>query len=494
MDFSDLFERRAPPVSLTGPIQYVSSRGGGKPLGIQAALGAGLAEGAGLAADGGLFVPDRFPKFQIEDFPAGLSLAEFAPRLLAPFFESDAELSAALPAICQSAFNFPTPLTPVPGPSHAGDFILELYHGPTCAFKDVGARFLAGVMASRSAGTEKRTVIVATSGDTGGAVAAAFHGKPGIEVIILYPKGMVSPRQEHQLCAWGGNVRAFQVEGTFDDCQRVVKEALGSQATTGRQWLSANSINLGRILPQMTYYAWAGVERFRKNGGVAPGFIVPSGNLGNSLAAVWAKMAGFPVGKVVLALGANRSVADFLETGTFRVVPALATLANAMDVGNPSNLERLRALYPDVSHLRNEIKAYSFSDAEISGEIRSSEREWGQVLCPHSAVAALARRRVSTAGAGPHEWIMVATAHPAKFESTVEPLIGRAVELPPALREILKRPASRLEISPSYPALLSALGEYRRVLLGYSFRCFSKSSNAFAEPSLAHHFLILALL
>jgi threonine synthase len=437
----------------TSAVQYISTRDATRTVGIREALE------AGLAPDGGLFVPDHFPKFRAEDFRAGLSLAEFAPIVLAPFFGTDSELSTALPEICRSAFNFPTPIFRVPGEGHSGDFILELYHGPTCAFKDVGARFLAGVMTLKQDNKVKRTVIVATSGDTGGAVAAAFHRKPDIEVVILYPKGMVSPRQEHQLCAWGDNVRAFEVKGTFDDCQRVVKEALGSTATasaasaSNRKWLSANSINLGRILPQMTYYAWASLERFRKNGGVAPGFIVPSGNLGNSLAAVWAKKAGFPIGKVVLALNSNRGVADYLQSGVLKAARAVPTLANAMDVGNPSNLERLRSLYPDVGVLREVVEAFSFSDQEISNEIRGSEREWGQILCPHSAVATLARRRLPAGG----EWIMVATAHPAKFETIVEPLIGKKVELPAALREILKRPAEKSTIPASYAELVSAL-------------------------------------
>lgn len=427
-------------------LTYISTRGGGEPLGIREALS------MGLAADGGLFVPSEFPRIDFSRLGEDLTLAELAPEVLKPFFASDPKLSAALPEICAAAFNFPTPLTKVP--KRPGDFFLELYHGPTSAFKDVGARFLSGVLTHssyHSPSSGKRTVIVATSGDTGGAVAAAFHGKPGIEVVILFPRGMVSPRQEKQLCAWGGNVRAFAVDGTFDDCQRIVKEAL---QTKDRLWLSANSINLGRILPQMAYYAWASLTRSRKSGGKSPAFIVPSGNLGNSLAALWAKKIGFPVGPVVLALNANRGVADYFDTGVFTPTRAQPTLANAMDVGNPSNLERLRSLYPTLKELKREVSAVSFSDSEISEEIRMSEKEWGQALCPHSSTATLARKLQSL----PSEWIMVLTAHPAKFETIVEPLIGRKIDLPPALEEILERPARSESIPPTYAALKSLLG------------------------------------
>lgn len=434
-------------------IDYVSTRGGGSHLGIRQALE------AGLASDGGLFIPCEFPLFDMDALSGGIkgvvSLAELAPEVLEPFFLSDPKLASALPEVCARAFNFPTPLTPVP--ERPGDFFLELYHGPTSAFKDVGARFLAGILEGADTAIDRktRTVIVATSGDTGGAVAAAFHSKPGFNVVILFPNGMVSPRQEKQLCAWGGNVRAFAVDGTFDDCQRIVKEAFQDPSRT---WVSANSINLGRILPQMAYYAWASLMCARANGGKAPGFIIPSGNLGNSLAALWAKKIGFPVGPIVLALNANRGVADFLDSGVFTPARAIATLANAMDVGNPSNLERFRSLYPTVDKLKLDVSAYSFTDREIEAEIGTSEGEWGQPVCPHTATATLARKVIENREpSGVREWIMVSTAHPAKFETIVEPLIGRIVDMPPALKEILRRPAESKTIAPSYHALVHSL-------------------------------------
>ena len=432
-------------------MRYVSTRSPAAPvpIPIQAALE------AGLAPDGGLYVPESFPRFAPEDFAHDRTMAEVGARLLAPFFDGDPGLSGALPEICARAFDFPIPLVSVPG--RPDDFILELYHGPTAAFKDVGARFLAEC-ATHLPHAGERTVIVATSGDTGGAVGAAFFGKPGVQVVILYPAGRISPRQEKQLCAWGGNVRAFAVEGAFDDCQRMVKETLlraRQQKSSPHAWLSANSINLGRILPQMVYYARASLELWRARGRAAS-FIIPSGNLGNSLAALWARRVGMPIDRIALALNQNRPVADYLATGTFTPAATITTLANAMDVGNPSNLERLRQLYPALEELRSHVLAESVTDEEIRQEIRVSEKDWGQPFCPHTAVAGVLRKRLPREAANP--WVLVATAHPAKFESIVEPLIGHAVEIPPALAKILKQPSRSERVAPTVEALGKALG------------------------------------
>jgi threonine synthase len=416
-------------------VKFVSTRGVAASVGIAEALE------KGLASDGGLFVPENFPPLDLQKLAGKTALAEIGAEILRPFFSGDTRLAEALPEITREAFSFPTPVVPAPG--RRGDFILELYHGPTSAFKDVGARFLASAL-TRGIGA-RGTVIVATSGDTGGAVAGAFFGKPGIDVVILFPKGMVSPRQEAQLCAWGGNIRAFAVDGNFDDCQRVVKEALLDRDGP-RNWLSANSINLGRIFPQMVYYAKSALEH------PGAGFIIPTGNLGNALAAFWAKKIGLPLGPIVFALNANRGIADYVAGREFGDAKTVATLANAMDVGSPSNLERLRNLAPELKAMRAE----SVSDEEIRAEIRSSEKEWGQPLCPHTATAAVARKRIGE-NSGTREWILVSTAHPAKFESIVEPLIGHAIEVPAALAEILRRPAEKTEIAPRYADLLREL-------------------------------------
>src|SRR5688500_1052780 len=268
----------------------------------------------GIAPDGGLYMPDPFPHFVAHQFSDVVEMADVGERLLTAFAEGD-PLQAEIGAICREAFDFPTPVVPLKNaPSQAS--VLELFHGPTSAFKDYGARFLAATLARIRRGAPKKlTILVATSGDTGGAVAAAFHRRPEFNVVVLYPKGQVSPRQAQQLACWGENVRTFCVRGTFDDCQRIVKEAfLDPALAETHQLSSANSINVGRLLPQMVYYAKAGLELWRQSGRRA-NFIIPSGNLGNSLACIWARHVGMPIGEIVLATNANQSVTEFLRTG-----------------------------------------------------------------------------------------------------------------------------------------------------------------------------------
>ncbi|HEY0170868.1 MAG TPA: threonine synthase [Pyrinomonadaceae bacterium] len=400
---------------------------------------------ASLAPDGGLYVPENFPGFAAEDFDGLESWRDIGARLLAPFFEGDT-LDSHLSEICEEAFNFPLPLRRLDETTA----VLELFHGPTAAFKDVGARFLAACV-SRLPG--RRTVLVATSGDTGGAVAAAFHGRPDTRVVILFPLGKVSPRQRRQLTCRGDNVRAFAVRGDFDDCQRVVKTAFGERAWAESQGLlSANSINLGRLLPQTVYYAAASLWYMRRRGESA-GFVIPTGNLGNAVAAFWARRMGLPVREVALAANDNRAVPDYFASGDWAARPTVATLANAMDVGNPSNVERLLDLHPDFDELRGIARAFSITDEEIGRTIReAAAREPPEVWDPHTATAVLARSRIES----PH-WVVVSTAHPAKFETTVEPLIGRAVEVPASLSELLHRPERFDELEPSFEALAAAL-------------------------------------
>ena len=406
--------------------------------------------GRGLAPDGGLYVPESFPSFADAEFAGAGSLAEVAARLLAPFFAGDA-LAPALEDICREAFDFPVPLNPLRGSTA----VLELFHGPTAAFKDVGARFLAGCL-SRIGAADARplTLLVATSGDTGGAVAAAFHGRRGVEVAVLFPAGMVSPRQEKQLTSWGGNVRAFAVRGDFDACQRLVKGALADPDLRARRRMSsANSINVGRLLPQMAPYAWASLE-YRARHGVAPGFVVPSGNLGNAVAALWARRCGLPVREVVLATNANLAVTTFFGGGPWAAHPTLATLATAMDVGSASNMERLLHLFGGEAGARAALRAFRVDDDEIRRVIREGPASWGEVWDPHTAVAVAARERLET----PH-WIVVSTAHPAKFEGVVEPLIGRPIPVPPDLARLLARPGHAAEIEPELGAFKKALDE-----------------------------------
>ncbi len=424
-----------------------------------AALQAGLSQAIarGLAADGGLYVPESLPRASLEDLETASDLPELAARLLAPFAEGDV-LAPMLGDVTRDAFNFPAPLvevTATPGPLS----VLELFHGPTAAFKDFGARFLAASLERIPRADPRRlTILVATSGDTGGAVASAFYRRPWVDVVVLYPKGLVSPRQEKQLACWGDNVRTFAVNGNFDDCQRMVKEAFVDPALTEHLLLSsANSINVGRLLPQMVYYAKASLEIWLDEGR-RPNFIVPTGNLGNALACIWARQLGLPIGDIVLATNENRSVPEFLGDGVWRPRASVATLASAMDVGNPSNMERLRWLFPGVDGLREQVSASPVSDEEIRETIRRDHREFGQTWCPHTATAACVYRRLS-AERREERWVLVATAHPAKFNDIVEPLIGTQVPVPPALAELLSLPSVQTEIAPQLASLRAALTE-----------------------------------
>ena len=424
---------------------------------LTAGFGAALAQG--LAPDGGLYFPTEWPYVQPGSFGMRESLAGIGAKLLAPFAAGD-PLAPALPDITAEAFDFPAPVVALGGSGRLA--VLELFHGPTAAFKDFGARFLAASLA-RLRGTDARplTILVATSGDTGGAVAAAFHGRPGIEVAVLFPKGLVSPTQERQLTCWGGNVRSFAVRGTFDDCQRLVKQAFLDRGWREERALSsANSINLGRLLPQAVYYAAASLAVFRCHGERAS-FVVPSGNLGNAVACIWARRLGLPIADVVLAHNANRTVPDFLDTGDWRPRPSVATLASAMDVGNPSNMERLRALYPELSDIRSAVSACSVDDEAIRARIRAGYQELGQVWCPHTAAAAEAYARLPAERRESGRWVVVATAHPAKFRETVEPLIGREVAVPESLAKLFARPTQCTEIDAELASLRDALRDGR---------------------------------
>jgi len=411
----------------------------------------------GLAPDGGLYVPTSLPELRVAALAAASDLPALAEGLIAPFAAGDA-MTDRLRDITRDAFNFPAPVVDVegaPGPLS----VLELFHGPTAAFKDFGARFLAATL-ERIPRTDPRrlTILVATSGDTGGAVAAAFFDRPWVDVVVLYPRGLVSPRQEKQLACWGRNVRTLSVAGTFDECQRMVKEAFVDAALSQSLLLSsANSINVGRLLPQMVYYAKASLELARRDGR-APNFIIPTGNLGNALACIWAREAGLPIGEIVLASNANLTVPDFLKSGEWQPRPSVATLASAMDVGNPSNMERLRWLFPTVEQLRGKVSAVSVSDDAIRETIRRDHRELGQTWCPHTATAAHVYRGL-TAVRRTERWVLVATAHPAKFNDIVEPLIGAAVPVPPALAALLDLPSVQMPIEPGLEALRAVLTE-----------------------------------
>ena len=451
------------------PMQFTSTRHNASPAGIDAALV------AGLAPDGGLYVPATFPSWSgcgndgSRDlrrrsgrdsrrshttvggrFP---TLAETAHAILAPYFTASA-LRGRLPGICEHAFCFDAPLRPLAGD---GDFVLELFHGPTAAFKDYAARFLAGALeALRDPSAAPTTIVVATSGDTGAAVASAFHRREGFNVAILYPDGKVSPRQAHGLGCWGDNVRAYRVSGSFDDCQRLVKQALSDAALRARVPLgSANSISLGRLLPQAAYCAHA-ASHFLAGHGETLNVIVPTGNLGNACAAFVAREMGAPLGEIRLACNANDTLPRYFAGGDYAAQPTRATLANAMDVGAPSNFERLRHWHGSDDELRHAFVARSVDDATIRDTIRHAPQRHGIVPCPHTATALKLLEDLRATG-DTRPWAVVATAHPAKFETIVEPLVGHVVEPPPALAASLASPAESFPLANDDAALRDLL-------------------------------------
>lgn len=431
-------------------LHYMSTRGNSPAVGI------GQAIAAGLAPDGGLYVPEALPLLDPARFAADGTLADTAATLLEPFFAGD-PLANDLPLICAEALDVDTPLRAL---AQANAHVLELFHGPTAAFKDIGARFLAACLRRLPRDdAQPLTILVATSGDTGAAVAAAFHRQPRLRVVILYPDGLVSPRQAHQLGCFGDNVTALRVAGRFDDCQRMVKAALNNAALQADVPLSsANSISLGRLLPQMSYYAHAALGWWRTHD-TPLDLIVPTGNLGNAMAALWVREMGLPIGKVRLACNANATLPDYFGGADYTPREAVATVANAMDVGAPSNFERLRWTYPDQAALRRALPAQSVSDDAIRQTIARHAADHGEVFCPHTATAVHVLDGLRAQGDG-GDWTVVATAHPAKFESVVEPLIGRTVAVPKALDAMLARPAFAEPMTPGADGLVDWLREH----------------------------------
>ena len=414
---------------------------------------------AGLAPDGGLYLAEHIPVLEPDAFAGAHTPAQVGARLLAPYFAGSA-LESGLSMLCDEAFAQSIPLHALRG---AGDHVLELFHGPSAAFKDIGARFLAAALARlRMPDDPLRTILVATSGDTGGAVAAAFHRRAGFRVLILYPQEGVAPRQARQLGAFGDNVQAYRVDGTFDDCQRMAKRALGDAALRAALPLaSANSISLGRLLPQAGYYAWAALQYWRQHAR-ALSFIVPTGNLGNALACVIARRMGLPIGRIVLACNANDTLPRYFAGEPYAAQPSRRTLANAMDVGAPSNFERLRALYADDAALRADLTAHAVSDADIRATLRTAHARHGLLPCPHTATALHVLQRLRAAG-DTQPFAIVATAHAAKFAEVVEPEFGHAAAIPKPLAALLARPSHSETLTAGDDALLARLRQLHHI-------------------------------
>lgn len=408
-----------------------------------------------LAPDGGLYLPDPVPVFaDVEELLA----LDFRPRSLEILDRllGDEIPRAVLATLVEDAFDFPVPLVPV----EPRVFALELFHGPTLAFKDFGARFLARVLRSlaesrgESAG-RTRTVLTATSGDTGAAVAHAFWRLPGFRAVVLYPRGLVSPWQERQFATLGDNVRALAVAGTFDDCQALVKACFRDPELEARHGLiSANSINIARLLAQVLYYFEAVAQLRAANAAEPPVVAVPSGNFGNLCAGLLAWRMGLPLKAFVAATNANATVPEYLSGGEYRPRPSVPTLSNAMDVGDPSNWERIEALYGrDLGALRQALRWGSLDDAGTREALREL-RDLGYLADPHAAVA----WRVLTRRLAPGEvGIFLATAHPAKFREVLDETLGIEVPLPPALEEAATKPL----LAESLP---NDLGSLRTVL------------------------------
>ena len=423
-------------------MNWISTRGASPPVSFREALV------AGQAPDGGLYLPERLDPLPVAEVRAlpGRSVAALAARVGGHVLAGDLP-PGDLASLLSAALDFPLPLVQL----DERTWVLELFHGPTLAFKDVGARVQARLL-RYCAAHAPLTVLVATSGDTGGAVAQAFAGAPRTRVVVLYPKGQVSDVQEAQFATVGGNVQAVAVAGTFDDCQALVKQAFADAALRRDVRLTpANSINVGRLLPQSFYYfLTAGLDR--------PIISVPSGNFGNLTAGLLAARLGLDVGRFVAATNSNDVVPRYLETGQYESRASRRTVANAMDVGAPSNLERMRALYgDDVTRLRADVTGVAFDDGSVFQAIADVHRQHGYVLDPHSAIAWLGLQHALAAAPSGTTGVLLATAHPAKFPAVVSRALGTAVDVPPALADALARPRMRTDMPANYAALASLL-------------------------------------
>ena len=404
----------------------------------------------GLAPDNGLYYPEKIPELS-KDFIsniASLSKEEIAFTVIQPYVGNTIP-EAVLRRIVAETIYFDFPLIKVT----EDIFSLELFHGPTLAFKDVGARFMSRCLGHFVAGDDREiTVLVATSGDTGGAVASGFLNVEGVNVVILYPSGKVSSVQEQQLTTLGNNICAIEVDGNFDDCQRMVKEAFADEELNKELFLtSANSINVARWLPQQFYYFYAYQQWADKNN--PPVISVPSGNFGNICAGLVAYVSGLPVKHFIAACNANNAVADYLQSGIFNAKPAVATISNAMDVGNPSNFVRILELFQhQYPAIKNIMSGYSITDDDTRTTLREVYEKYHYLSDPHGAVAFNALQQYLSNHAG-DKGIFLETAHPVKFYDVVEPIIQQKVAIPEAIKGIMSKKKESILMTPSYNML-----------------------------------------
>ena len=420
----------------------------------------------GQAPDKGLYFPTTIPQLtaeQIERFKT-LDKASLAFEVMRPYVGGTID-DASLKQICKETIDFDFPLVPITSNIKA----LELFHGPTLAFKDVGARFMSRCLGyfSKTSSSNNNTVLVATSGDTGGAVANGFLGVEGVQVIILYPKGKVSPIQELQLTTCGQNITALEVDGSFDDCQAIVKEAfMDADLNAAYHLTSANSINVARWLPQQLYYFFAWQQWVAQYGDNTPmHIVVPSGNFGNICAGMMAKASGLPLGHFVAACNDNNVVTRYLSTGNYEVKKSVETISNAMDVGNPSNFVRiLEIMQNNFDQLKNALSSYSNDDISTQAAITRVYNDYGYTLDPHGAVAFLAAEEFihdhehaithynHTVESMPVHAVILETAHPVKFPEVVEEAIGHPLTIPASVKYLLDKPKQSIPLAATYTA------------------------------------------
>jgi threonine synthase len=403
----------------------------------------------GQAPDKGLYFPESIPMLSTNllNSLSGMSKSEIAFEVMKPYV-GDAIPAEILRTIAAETVDFEFPLVKIT----ENIFSLELFHGPTLAFKDVGARFMSRCLGYFAKTLNKKiTVLVATSGDTGGAVAAGFAGVEGVNVVILYPSGKVSKVQELQLTTWGGNITALEVDGNFDDCQQMVKHAFADDSITSKLFLtSANSINVARWLPQQLYYFFA-LQQWKEK--QPPVISVPSGNFGNICAGLLANKSGLPVSHFVAACNANDTVPDYFNTQEYHPKKAVATISNAMDVGNPSNFVRILEMFnKDFQQLSSKVTAYSISDEETAETLRQVHLEKDYLLDPHGAVAYLALEKYLSASASnpSQSGFILETAHPVKFYDVVEPIINKTIDLPSAIKAISGKDKEAIKMDNDY--------------------------------------------
>ncbi|MAJ44938.1 MAG: threonine synthase [Candidatus Marinimicrobia bacterium] len=406
----------------------------------------------GLASDGGLFMPENIPYLSKEFFKEKMTYSELATEMIYPFIGEEID-KLSLNEICKSAFNFSVPVVNI----HSNLSVLELFHGPTLAFKDFAARFMARLMQYFMQNkNEERTIIVATSGDTGSAVANGFYKLAGINVIILYPSGRVSKIQEQQLTTLGENIKAVEIEGSFDDCQKIVKKAfLDYEIKEKINLSSANSINIARLLPQTVYYAWAWKYLECPKDVIIS---VPSGNFGNLTGGLFAKRMGLPITKLLASVNSNDIFPNYLNNGFFQSKESVSTLSNAMDVGNPSNFARIQSLYcSEINEIRKDIISTSVSDKLTIKSLLEIKQKYNYLADPHTAVGLYGiKKNILKSQMG----VVLSTAHHGKFADIIEPIINKKIKLPKQLREALKLPKDSMKIKNKYNDFKSILLDY----------------------------------